>query len=246
MGKSKPDQVIVHRIDLQPSLKDSLDNAILVGGAARTLQGLGQAIGGIAAGMGTFLAAGFGAYMASWAAGEIKEEVLDPIVENIRSNIADTQVQAHGSIAAFVTSLSWSMSWEEVRSQWQDFLTSDLGRELANTPPLGDANVMNRCFAFLSLFWLGRGPDQVAYYQGTGQWAGQGPKSPAEAWAEFYPVEEAINDGVYETTGGNPVRYTAETVALNFTLPGIAYQAFKEGYRRLFNKPKQDDRGWLF
>lgn len=246
MGKPKPDQVVVHRLDLQPSLKQSLDDAIMIGAATKTLSAAATAISGIATGFGTLLAAGFGAYVASWAAGEIKEEVLDPIVENIRSNIADDQVQAHGSIAAFVTSLSWSMSWEDVRTQWQDFLTSDLGRELANTPPLGETNIMNRCFAFLSLFWLGRGPDQVAYYEGTGQWAGQGSKSPAEAWAEWYPVEEAINDGVYTTTGGNPVRYTAETVALNFTLPGIAYQAFKEGYRRLFNKPKEDDRGWLF
>jgi hypothetical protein len=225
MGKAKPDQVVVHRIDLQPSVKQSLDDAIMLNAATKTLSAAATAVAGIAAGMGTLLAAGFGAYVAAWGAGQVKEHILDPMVESNRADIAANQIHAHGSIAAFVTSLNWSMSWDEVRTQWQQFLTSDLGQELANTPPLGEANAMNRCFAFLSHFWLARGGQQVAYIEGTGQFAEGGPKTPAEAWAEWYPVEEAINDGVYEETGGNPYLYTATQYATRYTPIGMAVRA---------------------
>lgn len=224
MGKAKPDQVVVHRIDLQPSLKQSLDDAIMLNAATKTLSAGATAIAGIASGMGALLAAGFGAYVAAWGAGQVAETILDPIVEGQRADIAAEQIQAHGSVAAFVTSLNWSMPWEEVRSQWSEFLSSDLGQELIRTPPGGQENIMNRCFAFLSQFWLGRGPDQVAYFQGTGQFAQAGPKTPSEAWAEWYPIEEAINDGVYTETGGNPYLYTANR-AFGYTPIGIAVRA---------------------
>lgn len=221
MGKAKPSQVIVHRLDLQPSLKQSLDDAIMLNAATKTMTAAATAVSGIAAGVGTLLAAGFGAYVTAWGAGQVKEKVLDPAVESIRSDIASEQVHAHGSVSAFVTSLNWSMPWSDVRTQWNQFLSSDLGQELAATPPTApDVNIMGRCFAFLSHFWLGRGPDQVAYIQGINQFAGGGPKTPPEAWAEWYPVEEAINDGVYETTGGNPYIYTA-TQAAKYTPIGI-------------------------
>lgn len=207
MGKSKPDQVIVHRLDLQPSLKDSLDNAILIGGAARTLQGLGQAVGGIAAGMGTFLAAGFGAYAAAWAAGEVKER-LDKVVQQNRENIAANQIQAHGSVTAFVSSLNWSMTWNEVLAEWRVFLASDLGQSLFYTLPQGDANIMARLYAFLRHFWQERTATASEYIAGTGSFAVDGPKTPTEAWADWYTVEEVINDGVYSETQGQPVRYT--------------------------------------
>tara|TARA_R100001163_G_C5066426_1_gene204834 strand:- start:67 stop:771 length:705 start_codon:yes stop_codon:yes gene_type:complete len=213
LGKAKPDQVVVHRIDLQPSLKQSLDDAIMLNAATKTLSAGATAIAGIATGMGGLLAAGFGAYVAAWGAGQIADAVLDPIVEQNRANVAAAQIQGHGSVAAFVTSLNWSMPWEEVRSQWSEFLTSDLGQELIRTPPTGQENIMNRCFAFLSQFWLGRGPDQVAYFEGTGQFAQNGPKTPAEAWADWYPIEEAINDGVYSETGGRPYVYVTERAA---------------------------------
>jgi hypothetical protein len=215
MGKAKPDQVVVHRIDLQPSVKQSLDDAIMLNAATKTLSAAATAISGIAAGMGTLLAAGFGAYVAAWGAGQVKEHILDPMVEANRADMAESQIYAHGQITAFVTSLNWSMSWDEVRTYWQQFLTSELGQELTSTPPLGEANMMNRCFAFLTQFWMARGGTQVEYIEGLGQFASAGPKTPAEAWAEWYPIDEAINDGVWETTQGSPVRYTVVQAAAN-------------------------------
>lgn len=222
MGKSKPDQVIVHRLDLQPSLKESLDNAVMIGGAATAMQGIGAAVGGIASGMGAFLAAGFGAYLTAWAAGEVKER-LDKVVQQNRENIASNQIQAHGSVTAFVSSLNWSMTWNEVLDEWRVFLASELGQSLFHTLPSGDENIMSRLYAFLRHFWQDRTVAASDYIAGTGQFVAEGPRTPTEAWADWYTVEEVINDGVYSETGGQPVRYTVREI----TQPSVANPIFQ-------------------
>ena len=217
--------MIVHRIDLQPSLKQSLDDAIVIRGVSQSVLGLGHAIGGIAAGLGSFLAAGFGAYVAAWAAGEIKEK-LDKVVQQNRENIAANQIQAHGNVTAFVSSLNWSMTWQEVLGNWRVFQATDLGQSLFHTLPSGDENIMSRLYAFLRHFWQERSTSASEYIAGTGSFALDGPKTPTEAWADWYTIDEAINDGVYSATQGQPIRSTIRDA----TKPGFTNPVFLLGY----------------
>ena len=86
---------------------------------------------------------------------------------------------------------------------------------------------MARLYAFLRHFWQERTASASAYIAGSGQFANNGPKTPTEAWADWYTVDEAINDGVYSETGGQPFRYTVREA----TKPSPANPVFNLAFR---------------
>lgn len=80
MPKAKPDQVIVHRIDLQPSVKDLGEGLVLGNAVGNALSGAGALIGGVGTAIGGILRPFGGAVTALaalWIADRTFDEVLD-------------------------------------------------------------------------------------------------------------------------------------------------------------------------
>jgi hypothetical protein len=238
VGKSKPDKVIVHRLDLQPSTKQFLEDAMLINAASKIPMAVGTAVGGIAAGLGSLLGAGFAAFIAAKAAGEIKdvldETVIPEVKKQIGGDVLEERLDDYQYVVAFIGTLNWSTPWfgsgvtYGVWNLWETWYATPRTQEIAAKSEYGDkdANIVVRVWKFLSHFWHDRTADATAFIEGTGQWANQGPVTPQEAWDLWYTVEEVLNDSVYQKTKGQPVAYTLKWAAENLTIGGRIAKLF--------------------
>ena len=85
MPKPKPTEVIVHRIDLQPSIKDSLDAFLIGKTATNALQGVGSVLSAFGPAL--------GAIAAAWIAKEGIEGAFDAVTDIIEKK-ADEIVES--------------------------------------------------------------------------------------------------------------------------------------------------------
>ena len=114
MPKAKPDQVIVHRIELQETERATLEAAL----AGRFVTNAVGAAGSVLSGIGVVLAPFSGALTALaalWIAestwDELKEKVLDPIVEKIRQPHIDRYAGDYSMIVAWLNAQYSNQGW---------------------------------------------------------------------------------------------------------------------------------------
>ena len=224
MPKAKPDQVIVHRIELQETERATLEAAL----AGRFVTNAAQAGASVLSGIGAVLAPFSGvlsAMAAVWIGGQtwdqLKEKVLDPIVENIRQPHIDRYAGDYSMIVAWLNAQYANQGW--------GFLQVDNSSREAYMGSSEFASMMWRnggvTHVTLGVFGGAEGYGgetyrdfESAYVRGVmPSWlvdrfdsfiytmkqntaipdAEFQKKTPAEWWVQFYPYEEFENEIIF-------------------------------------------------
>ena len=175
MPKAKPDSVQSVRIELQETERAALEAGLAAGGIANLLHGIGAVLlpfqGAITA------------LAAAWIAGEIAEEAkeaLDKIVGRNREVLSSSANEQYQAITAWLYPRTLPLDLEEARA----FKKGPDGKK--TTLP---SRFMRRRFqAFLN---------QTQQTMFISHMESQN-LTLAEAWAIFYPWEEAQNEAIYE------------------------------------------------
>lgn len=198
MPKRKPDTVISHRIELQETERDLLRAYVVGNTAGSVLNGVGAMIAP--------LAPVFGAAATVWltlyTADEIKEFLDEGVIPSVRSELADDQVRQYQEFTAYLQ----GKSWDDFRGQAIGPTATEINalslKFHEEHPALYTSNqaasrpLRDRMSAFLINFNGTSETGEINIQQAiTQSW------SPAEAWSNFYPIEEAINDAIH-TRGG--------------------------------------------
>lgn len=118
MPKAKSDQVITHRIELQNTERELLENAVLANAAGKALSGVAMAMGTAIAGLGQMIAPAMGA-LTAWY---IADKTLDEIKEigerqkaEAEENLAESYEGAYGAIVAWLNARSLFEVCQEAR-----------------------------------------------------------------------------------------------------------------------------------
>jgi len=173
--KPKATEVIVHRIDLQPSMKESMDNFLI----GKTVTNALQAVGSIASAAGPALAVLVGWWIADKTLDDLKGG-LDKIVENTRGKISEGAAADYQAISAFLYPMTYPLDYHAMG--------------LFKKGP--DGKKTN-----IKLKWMRKRfqafMNQTQQVMFIAEMQKQN-KTPAEAWALFYPWEEMENEAVAE------------------------------------------------
>lgn len=177
MPKAKPDQVIVHRIELQQSERDAMEAAL----AGRFITNGVTAVGAALTGLGAALAPFSGA-LTALATLWIADRTIDEIVESVKQ-IKEEAPWEWISPSKTLDTFSYISAFMQASNGWDDFnsRTAELANELKsrNASPILEMKLQ----AFIK--------NALMTFKTTGQW----PQQPiAKAWNNFYSAQEYYND----------------------------------------------------
>lgn len=193
MPKAKPDQVVVHRVELQEKEREMLENYILFNGGIRAIGAVGSVVGPAMAAVAGPLV---GWYIAQWTIDDYKEW-LDTRVEGVRNLYANPAINVYNDLCAVFQSASWS-TFENIDlyMMLQDSVEAELGQY---DNPYWDEwirELKQRARLFMVNFNgpEGAGRRRIAQSQ---NW------NVVTAWQNWYPQDEMVNDVIYSRkTGG--------------------------------------------
>ena len=209
MPKAKPDQVIVHRIELQETERATLEAAL----AGRFVTNAALAAGNLLNGVGAALAPFSGALTAlaavwiadkSWD--QLKEKVLDPIVDVIDEKVVAKYAGDYSEIVAWLNMSYSTKGWDFLQtdnSSHEGYMTSAEGASILwrnqtyDHPTLGKPPVQTWAFYATMPSWLVDRFDSFIYTmkQNTAIPDAEFEKqTPAEWWVQFYPYAEFVNE----------------------------------------------------
>lgn len=191
MPKRKPDTVVSHRIELQETERDLLRAYVVGNTAGNVLNGVGAMIAPLAPVFG----AAATAWLALYTADEIKEFLDEEVIPSVRSEYADSLIVLYREFTAYLGGKNWSdfstqeaavVTWGQIQAIQEEFSTREETITLIGTTskPINPTELNKRITLFMATFNPLRGVDRAI----ENGW------SPAEAWSNFYPIEEAIND----------------------------------------------------
>lgn len=221
MPKAKPSLqggVIVHRIELQETERATLEAAL----AGRFVTNTVSAVGGVLSGIGSALAPFSGAISAlaalwiadrSWD--QIKEKVLDPIVESIQRPHLERYAGDYEMISAWLNAAyahddwgflqvdnssreAYMMSSEFVSTLWRngDVSHPTLG-EFGSAEGFGGAEYEQWAKTGHMPGWLVDRFDSFIWTMKMNTAGEREGKSPAEWWTIFYPYSEFENEIIW-------------------------------------------------
>jgi len=176
--KAKPTEVFVHRIDIQPGVKESVD-AFLVG---KTLTNAVSAVGSVLSGLGPALGVIAGWYLADKAL----DEAVDAVTGYFRKKGAEIADERYGSsldhYRLVMATLEASTDWESLQAQTPG-MVAILREGETNFEPVYDKWVLFRVKLMTEI--QAKKPDPP--------WLGWG-KPMSRAWKAFYPVDALMQD----------------------------------------------------
>jgi hypothetical protein len=221
MPKAKPDQVIVHRIELQETERATLEAAL----AGRFVTNAAHAGAALLSGVGSALAPFSGvlsAMAAVWIADrtwdELKERVLDPIVDSIREPHIDRYAGDYSMIVAWLNAQYSNQGWgflqtdnssREAYMGSAEFATTMWRNGGVNHPTLGwftgaEGHGGETYRDFESAYvrgvmpgWLVDRFDSFIYTMKQNTAGDKSKKTPAEWWVQFYPYAEFENEIIW-------------------------------------------------
>lgn len=168
MPKAKPDQVIVHRIDLQPSVKDLGEGMVLGNAVGNALSGTGALIGGIGTAIGGILSPFSGAVTALaalWIADRTFDEVLDAASkhgEGIKASKEENYASEYGEgytiITTWLSNLYANGGWSNVKQVTANFRANSgpTNWGMKNDTMMTDSS--SHTFSYGDESWTGTGP----------------------------------------------------------------------------------------
>ena len=197
MPKAKPDQVIVHRIELQETERATLEAAL----AGRFVSNSVSAAGNVLSGIGAALAPFSGAIQALailWIADRTMDEILDAARESGEKIKAQHEEEYHTQAGKHLEYFSAWLTAQYSTDGWPSICNIEHAQEyLIGQPngvmlPLGvnfqPPFFVSRCVAFLN-YVCADGFDPMG-------------QTPAELWAAWYTIEEYGRDAYYYASGG--------------------------------------------
>ena len=193
MPKAKPDQVVVHRVELQEKEREMLENYILINGGFRAIGAVGSVVGPALAAVATPLVAW---YIAQWTIDDYKEW-LDERVEGVRNVYANPAINVYNDLTAVFQAVTWnSFEEQDLYFLLQDAVESELNQY---ENPYWDEwikELKTRARLFMVNFAGPEGEGRRIIASGQNM-------TPASAWNEWYPQDEMVNDIIYaRKTGG--------------------------------------------
>ena len=193
MPKAKPDRVVSHRIELQETEREVLKTYLTVNAATNGV----RAVGALLTPFTGLLGAAAAAYLALYTAEEIADAMksaADRAVTDTQAYYARYVVDKYQEFSALMQTKTWDdFSPEKFQTKGKDMVkeVQDFGREMAQTSDSA-VHLGRQISTFITNF-LGQ-TQQIDSAQEQG-W------TPSEAWANYYPIEEAINDAVSQRGG---------------------------------------------
>lgn len=178
MPKPKATEVIVHRLDMQPSLKDSVDT-FLVG---KTLTNAVSAVGSVLSGLGPALGVIATWYLADKALDTVTKEVTDFFKKKGREIADERYGDSLDHYKLVCSTLQASLNWEELEAQTPG-MVAILREGETNFEPVYDKWVLFR----VKLMTEARAKKPDPPWQGWGE-----PMS--QSWQNFYPVSALMKD----------------------------------------------------
>lgn len=231
MPKAKPDQVIVHRIELQETERATLEATL----AGKFVTDAVSAAGGVLTGIGYALAPFGGAITALaalWIADRTLDEILDAARESGEELKARHEEEFHTQGGKHIQYFSAWLAATFENGGWAAICNQENVREyLVGTPggvmlPLG----MNR----QPQFFVQRCMDFLTYVCADGFDAkGQ---TPVELWSAWYSIEEYGRDAYYYQTNGTT------SGGLWYTLKGVPKGPLGSLLPKEWNRG--EDKGW--
>ena len=159
------------RFELQQSERDTLEAYLAANGVGQVLQGVGAVLAPFSAAFSVFVAA----YLAGEIVDEVKES-LDAIVNRNRESLAQPASDSYGAITAYLYPLTWPVDYIEAKA----FNSSEtIPQEFMRVRFLAFINMVEQANPLFRVHVIEAG------------------KTPAEAWSEFYPYEEMLNEAIY-------------------------------------------------
>ena len=224
MPKAKPDQVIVHRLELQQTERDTLEAALAGQFVSNTFKAGGEVLKGIGAALAPFQGA-LTALAAVWIADrsweDIKDKVLDPIIDVIQTPILATYAPDYALIVAWLNTQYSTDGWnfldqdyssheafmntsEGVSTLWRgnyedSFVVQKLGPLPIGTYEWVSATYSRANSQYQMPGWL---VDRFDMYIYTLKQSAVSPemratKPPAQWWVQFYPYAEFENEIIW-------------------------------------------------
>ena len=195
MPKSKPNQVIVHRIELQQSERDMLELAV----AGRTATNAVSAIGAVFSGIGTMLAPfapAFGALTALW----IGDRTLDAVREDaerrkqeIEDEYAESKSTYDALISAWLNAKFAEGGWDAI-CDYESYAQALLADQAGAPVSWGGFGQRIPQWYFTQF---------LVFLQTVCNSANLGDKTPSELWVEWMSAEEYGQAAYYYATGGS-------------------------------------------
>lgn len=158
------------RVELQQSEREMLEGHVLAASVSNVLGGIGAVLAPFSGAITAFVAA----YLAGEIAEEAKEAIdkyLNKQVGRVREGISQTYEQQYSAFTAFLYTQSWPLDAAVV----EDWISSE--------------DLADRMQEMMRLFLLTSQQETAQPLSGLG--------TPAEAWSQFYPYEEMVNDAVH-------------------------------------------------
>jgi len=209
MPKAKPDQVIVHRLELQETERATLEAAL----AGRFVTNSAMAAGNLLKGVGAALAPFSGALTALaavWIADrtwdELKVKVLDPIVDLIQAPLLAKYAGDYSMIVAWLRTQYGSQGWDFLQidnSSMAAYTNSAEGISMiwrggGQHPTLGTVyHAAGGDYQALMPGWLVDRFDSFIATMKQNTVQDKAKRHPAEWWVQFYPYAEFENEIIW-------------------------------------------------
>jgi hypothetical protein len=207
MPKAKPDQVIVHRIELQETERATLEAAL----AGRFVTNAAMAGGNLLKGVGAALAPFSGALTALaavWVADrtwdELKDKVLDPIIDVIQKPHLDRYAGDYAEIVAWLNAQYSMQGWDFLYADNSSIDVYRNSAEFASAnwrsggyvghPTLG--SILTNTMGMMP-DWLVDRFDTFVYTMKQITVLEKEKKTPSEWWVQYYPYAEFENEIIW-------------------------------------------------
>jgi len=209
MPKAKPDQVIVHRIELQETERATLEAALAgkfvtnaVGAAGSVLTGMGAALAPFTGAITALTAVWIGTK--SWE--ELRDNILDPLIDVIQRPLIERYAGDYQMIVAWLTTQYSTQGWDFLNTDntsHEAYMNSAEGTSLLwryqtyNHPTLGEPPVQTWAHYATMPSWLVNRFDTFIWTMKQPSAGDKSLKSPAEWWVQFYTYAEFENEIIW-------------------------------------------------
>lgn len=223
MPKAKPDKVIVHRLELQQSERDAMEAALTGRFVTGALQGAGNLLKGIGAALMPFqgaLTALAAVYIADKSWDQLKEKVLDPIIEELQAPVLAMYAGDYAMIVAWLNAQYANDGWnflenpdysshdsffatsEGVSALWRGKYDESYGYTKLGPLPVGSYQWVSGTYSdvhkeYRMPGWLVDRFDSFIYTMKQPTASNKELQTPSQWWVQFYPYDEFENEIIW-------------------------------------------------
>lgn len=172
--KPKPTEVIVHRIDLQPSLKDSMDAFLIGKTATNALQGVGTILTAAGPALGVLM----GWYLADRALDEVVDAITGAITKKVKEVVDDRYATQLGHYRLVMATLESCANLDDLKAQ--DDGVEEIIKGDGNFNPVYDAFIR----------FKNKIKSDKTIWMDSANWG----QPMAQRWKSFYPINALLDE----------------------------------------------------